>query len=192
MDNLSTIPKKKGKLTLLSIKVDDEKCHFEEKGNEVFFTCTEKPNRLELKVRFEGEVRNGFLDAFVKYTNDLFTYIPDSNTYLSDFGFTNCYRLTILEGKKFDTGILQTIDKPLELSFDIVLLTESNTLIAAGIVDGQMKQIYKNCSVPKDFVVDFIDVRLYEDPSFKPSFKRRIVDQITLTPRRDSKKDRQS
>jgi hypothetical protein len=187
MDKISKIPEKKGQLKLLSIKIDGEPYHFEVKGNEAFFPLSQEPKRIELMVEFKGNARNGFLDAFVKYTNDLYSYIPDSNTCLSDFGFTDNYRLTLLEGGKFDTGVLQLTDKTLEMSFDIVLRSEKNILLTKGIVNEQIRLIYKHCSVPEDFVVDFIDVRLYEDPSFKPSYKRRIVDYITLRPERIEK-----
>ena len=188
IDVSSSLPKKNGKLTLLAIKLNGEPWQFENKNeNEVSIKLNQIINRIEFKVRFEGEVRNAFLHATVRYANGLVSYIPDANTYLSNFGFINDFRLGLLESV-FDTGTLQS-DKQVDLSLDLVLRSEKGTaqnpVIAKGFIErlGE-KDIYKYCSIPEDFHIDSIEIRIWEDPFFKPNYKRREVDLITVRPQR--------
>lgn len=192
IDKFSFPPKKKGKLTLQRVKINGEPVHFRNENSDKatkFVNFTQKIERLEFKIRFEGHVRNGFLHATVKYTNGRVSYIPDSNTYLSNFGFVDDYTLTPLE-KEFDTGVLQG-NGPVDLLFDLVLRsrkeTDENPVIARGFIDRLGgKNIYRYCSIPEDFLVDSIEIRVLEDPFFKSNYKRREVDCITLRPRRSN------
>ena len=44
------------------------------------------------------------------------------------------------------------------------------------------RKVYKYCSIPKDFQVSAIEIRVYEDPFYKPNYKRRAIDLITVRP----------
>lgn len=196
IDVLSIIPKKDGKISLLSLKINDIDYSFEEKEKEIVFKLDEKINRVRLKVKIEGKYRNGFLDAFVKYfdtqakEDDLglviqqFSWNPDHNTYLSDFGYLNDLTLLPLE-PNHNTGLLQTNKKPVELDFDIILRNKSKKKIANVSLDGVPKKLYNTCSVPDNLIIEFIDIRLYEDPTYKPKDKRRVIDQFSLKPIRN-------
>lgn len=187
IDRSSLIPKKKGNLTLLTVRINGVTRHFETEGKDVSVAVDQRISRIETRVRFEGELRNGFLHAVVKYTNGLASYIPDPNTFLHNFGFANDFTLTLLE-KGFGTGLLQNTER-LDLSFELVLRsrknTEENPLVAKAFIErlGE-KEIFKHCSIPDGFVVDSIEIRAYEDPFFRPNYKRREVDCIVLHPHR--------
>jgi hypothetical protein len=183
MDKFSRVKKKKGSLSLLDIKINGTHKQFELQNKEVTLPLQKKIERIELKVRFEGYTRNGFLHASVKYKNNLVSYIPDSNTFLASFGFIDDYHLTLLE-KEFDTGILQ-VEKSIDLTFEVVLRSnkgdDENPLIGTGFVERLgAKEIYKHCSLTANFLISSIELRIYEDPLYKPNFKRREVDCITL------------
>jgi len=183
IDRFSSPLKKKGKLSLLAVRVNGTAQHFEGEENEFEISFNHPIERMEFRVRFEGNIRNGFLHATVRFRNGSVSFIPDSNTYLSNFGFINDFQLTLLE-KDLDTGVLQG-SEPLDLSFDLVLRSErgseENPLIARGLIErlGEM-EVYKYCSIPEDILVDFVEIRVYEDPFFKSNYKRREIDGFTL------------
>jgi len=185
IDSSSSLPKKKGELELQAVKVNGRTLPFETIGKEIFISSSQRIERIEFKVRFKGTVRNGFFHAIVRYTNGLASHIPDSNTYLANFGFVDDHILTLLE-KEADTGVLQKSEQ-LDLSFDLILRsskgTEENPLILKAFIErlGE-KDIYKYLSIPDDFVVNVIEIRIYEDPFFKPTYKRREIDCITIHP----------
>jgi len=183
MDKYSRAIKKKGSLELLDIRINGTHRQFEVQNKVVNLTLRRLLERLELTVRIKGNIRNGFLHATVRYRNNWVSYIPDCNTYLGSFGFVDDYHFTLLE-KQYDTGILQ-VDGSIELDFEIPLRisknTEDNPLIASGFVENLgIKQIYKHCSVPADILIDSIELRIYEDPLYRPNSKRREIDCITL------------
>lgn len=183
MDKFSRVRKKKGSLSLLDIKINGVHKKFEIQNKEVILSLPQKIEKIELKVRFEGYARNGFLHASVKYKNNLVSYIPDSNTFLASYGFIDDYHLTLLE-KEFDTGILQ-VEKSTDSTFEIILRsnkgTDENPLIGTGFIERLgIKEIYKHCSLTANFQISSIELRIYEDPLYKPNFKRREIDCITL------------
>ena len=185
IDKRSNLPKKeRGTFQLQSLKVNGTLLHFDITGTDVSFNCSEQLKRLELKMKFEGKVRNGFLDAFVKYSSGLYSWIPDSNTFLSDFGFTESCRFTRIESDSLNTGLLQTMDDSIELTFDIVLRSENTDRITKGSLGKNIVTVNRQCNIPQDLIVDFIDVRLYEDPLFIPNYKRRMVAFFKLIPKR--------
>jgi len=187
IDKISKIAEPKGELKLLSLNVDGDACSFERKEKDVFFSLRQEPKKIELEVEYKGNARNGFLDALVKYTNGSFSFIPDSNTYLSDFVFTMGHRLTLLEGGKFDTGVLQLKDQQQKLPFEIILRSEEKPKLRSLRDPRIFTELTEHCSPPENFIVDFVEVGLYEDPSFRPKYKRRQVDYIRLRPQRQKK-----
>ena len=186
MDKFSHIKKKYGNLNVLDIKINGIHRPFEIKNKEAFLKLNRSIERMEFKIRFEGVVRNGFLHTTVKYLNGLVSFIPDSNTFLANFGFIDNYHLTLLE-KEFDTGTIQ-LDKAkdtLDLHLEVILRsskgTDENPLIAKGFIEQLGKKaIFKHCSLTENFVTTTIELRIYEDPLYKTNFKRREVDCITL------------
>lgn len=184
MDKFSFVKKKNGSLSLLDVRVNGIHKEFELGKKEITLALNREIRRIEFKVRCEGRIRNGFLHATVKYSNELVSFIPDSNTFLANYGFVDDYHLTLLE-KEFDTGILQ-IDNRIDLSFEVVLRsnkeTDENPLIGIGFIErlGE-KKIFKHCSLTDNFLVKSIELRIYEDPLYKPNFKRREIDCIILT-----------
>jgi len=184
IDKLSKTPEPKAELHLISLKVDGSPCNAEKKEKDIFFPVSQEPRKIEIEVECKGNIRNGFLDAVVKYTNGSFSFIPDSNTYLSDFVFTMGFRLTLLEGGKYDTGVLQLKNQEQILPFEIILRSGEKPKFQPWRFPGQS---FEHCSPPENFIVDFIEVGLYEDPAFKPKYRRRKVDYITLKPQRQIK-----
>lgn len=187
MDRFSSIPKVKGSLELLSITLNGEKVAMNpDSTNKVFhIPLTRETKKIGFKVRFMGEVRNGFLHAVVRYQNGLESHIPDRNTYLIDFGFIDNYRLTLLE--RLDTGIIQKIES-FELQFDVVVRSTpesvENPVIVKQIPISILgnRDVYRYCSVPDDYVIESIKLRIWEDPHYQPNYKRREVDLITILP----------
>ena len=123
------------------------------------------------------------MHATVRYSNGLVSFVPDVNTFLANFGFIDDYHLTLLE-REFDTGIIQT-ENSLDLPFELILRsnkgTEENPMIAKGFIESLgEKAIFKNCSLNENFLTTTIELRMYEDPLYKPNSKRREVDCIIL------------
>lgn len=182
MDKFSSPKEKKGKLILQDVKINGIHREFEQEKKEVSFTLTRKTERIEVKLRFNGTIRNGFLHATVIHSNGV-AFIPDANTFLANFGFVDNYRLALRE-KEVDTGILQ-INGEHDFSFEIVLRSEKGTEenpIIDRVFIGMLgeRELYKHCSIPDNIFVNCIELRIYEDPLYKPNFKRREVDCITL------------
>ena len=189
IDARSKIPPKNGSLELLAVKVNGNAVDFnlEEKSKEVFIFSAPKIDRIEFKVKFKGKIRNGFLHAVIRYENNLESHIPDANTNLLKLGFLNDFMLVIYGGE--DTGVLQ-IEDTLDLSFDIPLRIEKGTHENRKLGDMNHPQLgimplYQHLSILEDFLVNSIEVRMYEDPLFRPNYKRREVDKITIYPSRE-------
>lgn len=179
IDSSSALPKKKGELTLLTLKINGNNQYFEMKSKETSIKLTEKIRRMEFRVGFVGNVRNGFLHTSIRYTNGASSYIPDSNTFLSNFGFTDGYILTLYD-RRLDTGLLQS-DEPIELAMDVCRDLNENPFQEDVPVEGLgRRKVYRYCSIPLNFQEDRIEIRVYEDPFFKPNFKRREIDVITI------------
>ncbi len=183
MDRLSSSRKKKGQLTLLANKVNGVPHQVALSGKKATISSNRQIERIEFKVRFSGNAKNGFLHATVSYANGLVSYIPDASTYLGAFGFANDFRLVLLE-KESDTGILQ-MKGTIDLSFELVLRSrkqsEINPLIQETFIERLGKQeIYRHCSIGSDFRIKTIELRIYEDPFYKQNYKRREVDCITF------------
>ncbi len=193
MDKYSHPPKIKGSFELLDLKINGVHQPFQVENNRANIISRGTILRLEATFRVSGYVRNGFLHATLRFGDNLVAYIPDSNIFLAGFGFIDNYGLTLLE-KDYDTGILQMDNSDnTELDFEIpvrlTLDSEENPLIGSGIVNplgasGLVvlgnKRIYKNCSIPAALPLKSIELRIYEDPLYRPNFKRRAIDCITL------------
>lgn len=183
MDRLSSSRKKKGELTLLATRVNDVLYSIPVSDKKGAIAASRAIERLEFKVRFRGNVRNGFLHATVRYSNGNVSYIPDANTFLCPFGFADDFRLVLLD-RELNTGILQS-KEPIDSSFELILRSrknsEINPLLAITSIDRLgMQQIYKQCSIRNDFRVESIELRMWEDPFYKQNYKRREVDCITF------------
>jgi len=183
IDVFSFPKKNKCTLSLLGVRINGIPQQFKPEIKEIPISFNQNIERIEFKVRLKGKVKNGFLHATVKYRNGLISYIPDSNTFLANFGFIDNFHLTLLE-KEFDTGVLQ-LNGSLDLDFDVIIRSEresaENPLIWRGLIERLgAREVYKHCSVNEDFIVDSIELRLYEDPFFKPSYKRRESDCFTF------------
>jgi hypothetical protein len=183
MDRLSSSAKRKGELTMLAMKINGVLHKPAIKDKKGTIKANQLIERVEFKLRFNGNVKNGFLHATVKYVDGNVSYIPDANTFLCLFGFANDFRLVLLE-KDLDTGVLQ-MKGSIDLSFELILRSrkrsEINPLIGTGFIDRLgMQEIYKQCSIENDVRIAAIELRMYEDPFYKQNFKRREVDCITL------------
>ena len=182
MDKVSSPKKKKGELTLQDVRINGVHREFEQGKKELWFTVGNKVEKMEFKLRFKGNVRNGFLHATVYHSNGI-AYVPDRNTYLANFGFRDDFGLTLIE--EFDTGVLYLSEKR-DFHFELLLRSkkesEENPPIAKKVPVGMLgeKDLYKHCSIPENISVNSIELRMWEDPLYKPNFKRREVDCITL------------
>jgi hypothetical protein len=182
-DKLSHADKKEGTLTLLAHKINGVPLPLDVKEQKANLDVNRGIERIEFKLKFEGKLRNGFLHATVKYKNGLESFIPDANTYLANFGFANDYALVILE-RQFDTGLLQTKGTQ-DFDFELVLRNEKgsdlNPLVATAFIErlGE-QQIYRHCSIPDNNSIIEIGLRMYEDPFYKPNYKRREVACVTI------------
>jgi len=185
MDVLASIPDINGALDILFITINGEKAELSSNVENTYEISIPKDvQRIGFQVRFSGETRNGFLHAVVRYTNGLETHYPDRNTYLIDFGFTDNYRLTLLES--LDTGVIQTVNSTI-LNFDLVLRSKDseNSLVARNVPISILgiKNVFKYCLLPDEFIVESIKLRIWEDPYYKPNYKRRKVNELTILPR---------
>jgi hypothetical protein len=186
MDVFSSVPEINGALEILFISINGEKVELSSTRENTYEVPIPKDvQKIEFQVRFSGETRNGFLHAVVKYTNGIETHYPDRNTYLIDFGFIDNYRLTLLE--PLDTGVIQTLNSTI-LIFDLVLRSKANenTIIAQNIPISILgiKNVFRYCSLPDDFNVESIKLRIWEDPYYKPNYKRRKVTELTILPKK--------
>lgn len=180
IDRLSTLPKKSGELTLLTARLNGENRHFEMRGKEAFVQYNERITRMEFRARFAGYVRNGFLHATVKYADNVVSYVPDVNTYISRFVFADGYHLTIEPDRRLDTGILQSND-PVELSIDVCRdIAENSTIGEVEVSRIGRKPVHRFCSVPENSIVNTVGLRIWEDPLYKANYKRRDIDLITV------------
>lgn len=182
-DRYSHVKKKSGSLSLLAAKINGVPYNLSVEKQQTSVTINHKIERMEFKLRFKGEARNGLLHATVKCLNGAVSFIPESNTYLANFGFANDYFLVLLE-REFDTGILQ-INGEKDFLFELLLRnqkgSEVNPLIAKAFVERLGEQeIFKHCSLGNDVKINVIELRIYEDPLYKPNFKRRELDCITI------------
>jgi hypothetical protein len=182
MDMLSSPKNKNGELILQDVRINGVHREFEQNKKVLSFTVG-KAEKMEFKVRFKGNVRNGFLHATVNHSNGV-AFVPDVNTFLADFGFRDDFGLTLRDA--FDTGLLYISGK-YDLCFELVLRSkkdsEENPLIAKGVYVGMYgkKDLYQNCSLPENISIRSVELRMFEDPLYKANFKRREVDCITLT-----------
>ena len=123
MDKLSSPKKKKGELTLQDVRINGIHKEFEQNKKEISFSIGKKVEKMEFKLRFNGNVRNGFLHATVRHSNGI-AYVPDENTFLASFGFRDDFGLTLLD--KFDTGVLYVNGKQ-NFHFELVLRSKKET-----------------------------------------------------------------
>lgn len=188
IDRFSSMPEKKGNIALKTIKINGQNKLFDPKSKDPVITFTNKIKRMEFRVGFEGKVRNGFFHAIIRYTNGYSSHIPEPNTYLGDFVFADGWILTISPDKRLDTGILQKIGQPVEVSFEVCKdISENLPIGETEISTLGKKKIHRFCSLPEKFIVDSIELRVYEDPLFKSSYKRRQIDLITVHIEREEK-----
>lgn len=175
-------------LSLLEVQINNQNREFKTLNKKISISINEKIKTIKFKVRLTGTVKNGFLHAIAKYAkpNEFFeSHIPDRNTNLMNFGFITNYQLILMpQEKQFDTGILQ-LKGSIELDFDVVLRSEKNSTENPKVTDLPVMPfgtipVYNYCSVTEGFVVDSIELRLYEDPYFKPDYKRVEKDCLTV------------
>ena len=182
-DRYSHVKKKSGSLLLLAAKINGVPYNLNVEKQQTGVTINHKIERMEFKLRFNGEANNGFLHATIRCSNGAVSFIPEASTYLANFGFANDSFLVLLE-KEFDTGILQ-IKGEEDLSFELLLRnqkgSDSNPLIMRNFVERLgWQEIYKDCSLGYDVKIDTVELRIFEDPLYKPNFKRRQLDCITI------------
>lgn len=179
IDGFSHIPKKDGKISLLSIRINGQHRQFDIKNNEIIIRFPKIIRRVEFGVRFKGKIRNGFFHAIIRYTNNRSSHIPEPNTYLGNTVFANAQNLVISSDKRLDTGILQG-DEPIELVFEVCKDIEENPPIGSAQTSLGIKEIHQYCSIPKGYHMESIELRVYEDPLYKSSYKRREIDLIKV------------
>ena len=172
-DRYSHVKKKSGSLSLLAAKINGIPYNLSTEEQQTHVTINQKIDRMEFKLRFEGEARNGFLHATIKCSNGAVSFIPEENTFLANFGFANDYQLVLLD--KFDTGVLQIKGKE-DFSFELSLRnqkgSDANPLIMRTSVERLgWQDVFKHCSLWNDVKIDTIELRIYEDPLYKPNFK---------------------
>lgn len=183
IDRFSRLPEMEGNLTLLSVRINGEAIPFNS-DREPVIAIPRRIRRLEFGVRFEGQVRNGFFHAVIRYRNGQSTHIPEPNTYLGDTVFAEGRILVISPDKRLDTGILQS-NGPVELLFDVCRDISENPQIGETEISGLGRRgIHRYCSIPEDYILESIELRVFEDPLFKSNYKRREIDLITVRPER--------
>jgi hypothetical protein len=183
IDRFSRLPEKKGSLKLKSVKINGQLLSFDSESKEPVIKIKDRIRRMEFGVRFEGRVRNGFFHAIIRYVRGRATHVPESNTYLGDAVFAEG-RLLVLSFSdgRLNTGILQG-NETIELLFEVCKDLTENPVI--GIKDiPRLGRIAtrRYCSIPENFEVESIELRVYEDPTFRSNYKRRAVDLITVRP----------
>ena len=183
IDKMNEVPTINGNVQLLNINVVGDDIHFNSSdgGKTFLIKTTVAFKNIIIKTHFKGKVRNGFLHATVFYNNNTVSYIPDRNTFLMDFGFINDNQLAVYAGE--DTGAMQN-DIDTDLSMNIKLRGEKNPTTKIGTMPfGSLYfDVYKNCTIPDIIKVTSIEIRVYEDPMYKPNYKRREVCLFTITP----------
>lgn len=186
IDKLSQLPEKNGNLSLRSVRINGEDIHFDRNNKAHNLTYTNLIRRMGFGLKFTGQVRNGFFHATVIYKKDDdqsklgITYVPEPNTYLGNTVFADGVVLVISPDKRLDTGIMQS-DKPVEIFFEICKgFTDNEQIGETEIQAIGKKPIRKYCSIPEGFHIELIEFRVYEDPLFRSSYKRREVDTLTV------------
>lgn len=184
IDRFSRLPEKRGTLSLLSVRINGQALHFDSESREPIIAIQDRIRRMELGVRFEGRVRNGFFHAVFRYRNGMSTHIPEQNTYLGDIVFADGWNLVISPDKRLDTGIIQS-NGPVELLFEVCRdITENPQIREIEIPRLGRREIHRYCSIPDNYALESIELRVFEDPLFRSSYKRRQVDLITIRPER--------
>jgi len=186
IDQYSFFPDKDGKLEILSVNVNgkDEKLldNIGDKVRVLLLPENITIDVIEFKVKFRGKLRNGFLHSIVKYIDGSESHIPDRYTSLLAFGFIKNFLLTTING--IDTGMLHN-DNPIELLLRIIIRSpkggkDNKFLMRRSVPPYGEQDIYTFCSVPNDVKIDNINIRMYEDPLYRPKYKRRTVDLIRI------------
>lgn len=177
MDDIYKIQKNEGQLEILNIKINGLQIEYNIVNKEVHVEYDKFIDMIDIKCKYEGKIRSGFLHNIVYYTNGLQTHMPDRNTFLMDYGFSKNFILTILKG--IDTGVLHKGGL-----FDVSLILKSgkNNELLGKAIDPLLGNIdiFQYCSLQNDFIIDYIEFRMYEDPYFKPNYRRHEVDKITI------------
>ena len=186
IDDLNTIPDPKGELTIKYVKIDGQIQEIADVRNsdELWFDVHNVINDFEINVDFSGNLRNGHLHSIIKFDNNTESHVPDRGTFLMDFGFFDDYRLFVYGG--VDTGFIQSNNGTINLSFNYSIRktpTTNDLLEEATIAPFGLKKIYKYGSMPSHVKIKQIELRIIEDPMFRPNFKRRVVHSIILKPR---------
>lgn len=186
IDEFSRLPDIEGTLTLLSVRINGEALPFDIESREPEIRIPPIIRRMEFGLRFEGKKRNGFFHSVIRYTNGQSTHIPEPNTYLGDTVFADGRILVISPDKRLDTGILQN-NGPVEIIFELCRDLTENPQIRELVIPrlGERgTRVHGYCSIPNDFQIESIELRIFEDPLFISSYKRREIDIITVRPER--------
>lgn len=180
IDKFSSVPEKKGNLTLQAVRINGQALYFETESKEPEVLVTQRIRRMQFDVRSEGQVRNGFFHAIIRYANGRSTHIPEPNTYLGDTVFADGWNLVISPDRRLDTGIIQG-NGPIGLSFEVCRDTADNPPMGEVPLRGLgTREIRRYCSIPDGFIAESVELRVYEDPLFRSNYKRRPVDLVTV------------
>ena len=183
IDRFSRLPELgERSLTLFSVKINGQPIQFDSDSREPVIAFSSRIRRMEFGMRFEGQVRNGFFHAVIRYRNGQSTHIPEANTYLGDTVFANGLNLVISPNKRLDTGILQN-NGPVELLFEVCKdMTENPIIREIEVSRLGRREMRQYCSIPANYAIESIELRVWEDPLYQSSNKRREVDILTVLP----------
>lgn len=183
IDGFSRLPELgERNLTLFSVSINGQSIHFDAESREPVIAVYSRIRRMEFGVRLEGQVRNGFFHAVIRYRNGQSTHIPEPNTYLGDTEFADGLNLVISPNKRLDTGILQN-NGPVELLFEVCKdMTENPIIREIEVSRLGRREMRQYCSIPANYAIESIELRVWEDPLYQSSHKRREVAILTVLP----------
>lgn len=159
-----------GRLRVYQIVADTRRLVFDPDQNEDALVRVDVGNlrMLRLLVEFEGRVVNGFFDAYMTLSNEttISIWVPDRNTFLSEFGHEHGLRLVYLEPDYY-TGMLQGVctfeDTKLLLEYPLRTLHRPRRR-RFGVVTLS----HPWYEIPEDLAIRRISLRVYEDPLYFP------------------------
>jgi len=96
---------------------------------------------------------------------------------LLEYGFTEECVLAVYGGE--DTGLLQ-VKGNVYLEFDIELRGEIKYIDKINTNYGIIS-VYDGCNIPSEYIIDRLEIRMFEDPHYKDNFKREVVDMQVVS-----------
>ena len=148
--------------------------NFLQKDREINYDITGH-DEIQILVSFSGNITNGFFDTKVEFSDNSYVFVPDRNTFLSDFIFTRDQfhrpKLGLME-LPFETGIIQgkrCLDNTTSTLHFSLKSCKDNKKIGFFLKNIKIKRLI---------------IGIFEDPIFLPSDRPRGT-RIEAEPIRD-------